>query len=166
MAWIDIPINHITFGLFVGSSAGASVTVAPADLTLFRYKAISKDTVVVDFRIGKAFFKPSTAAVTGITMKLSVPFGSVFFPALGSPNSFMDAGQSYTNDMVIAIDPGSFAHVPGCVAVLNDQHHNVILMIRNIPGTNINATNVGVVGAFGQITFEVTRKRARPRGRR
>ncbi len=168
MAWIDVPITHITFGLFVGSSAGATVTVAPADLKLFRYKAISKDTVVVDFRIAKAFFKPSNAAVTGITMELSVPFGSVFFPALGTPNSFMDAGQSYTNDCVIAIDPGSFAHVPGCVAVLNDPHHKVILLIRNIPGTNINATNVGVVGAFGEITFEVTRKhgRVKPRGRR
>jgi hypothetical protein len=159
MAWINVPIGQITFGLFVGSSAGATVTVAPADLKLFRYKAIGTDTVVVDFRIAKAFFKPSNAAVTGITMELSVPFGSVSFPALGSPNSFMDAGQSYTNDCVIAIDPGSIAHVPGCVAVLNDVYHKVILLIRNIPGDNINASNVGVVGAFGQITFEVTRKR-------
>jgi hypothetical protein len=69
MAWIDIPINHITFGLFVGSSAGATVTVAPADLKLCRYKKIGTDTVVVDFRIAKAFFTPSNAAVTGITMK-------------------------------------------------------------------------------------------------
>jgi hypothetical protein len=159
MAWIDIPINHIAFGLFVGSTPAATVTVAPADLKLFRYKAISKDTVIIDFRIAKAFFQPSNAAVTGITMALSVPFGSVFFPGLGIPNSFMDAGQSYTNDCVIAIDPGSLAHVPGCVAVLNEQNHKLILLVRNIPGTNINASNIGVVGAFGQITFEV-----RPKG--
>jgi len=158
MAWIDIPINHIAFGLFVGSTAGASVTVAPADLKLFRYKAIGHDTVIIDFRIAKAFFQPANAAVTGITMELSVPFGSVFFAGLGNPNPFMDAGQSYTNDCVIAIDPGSLAHVPGCVAVLNEQNHKVILLVRNIPGTNINASNVGVVGAFGQITFEVTHK--------
>jgi hypothetical protein len=158
MAWIDIPIADITFGLFVGSTAGATVTVAPVDLKLFRYKAISPDTVIIDFRIGKAFFHPVNAAVTGITMELSVPFGSVFFAGLGSPNSFMDAGQSYTNDCVIAIDPGSFAHVPGCIAVLNEAHHKVVLLIRNIPGTNINASHVGVAGAFGQITFEVTRK--------
>ena len=158
MAWIDIPINHIVFGLFVGSSPGAAVAVAPADLKLFRYKAIGHDTVVIDFRIAKAFFKPSNAAVTGITMELTVPFSSVFFPALGNPNSFMDAGQSYTNDIVIAIDPGSIHHVPGCVAVLNEQNHKVILLIRNVPGDNLNAGNVGVVGAFGQITFEVTHK--------
>jgi hypothetical protein len=158
MAWIDIPIGHIAFGLFAGSSAGATVTVAPADLKLFRYKAIGHDTVTVDFRIAKAFFHPANAAVTGITMELSVPFGGVFFPALGSPNSFMDAGQSYTNDCVIAIDPGSIAHVPGCVAVLNEQNHKVILLIRNVPGDNLNASNVGVVGAFGQITFEAAHK--------
>jgi hypothetical protein len=156
MAWIDIPFNHIAFGLFVDSTPGATVTVAAADLKLFRYKAIGSDTVVVDFRIAKAFFQPSNAAVTGITMELTVPFSSVFFPGLGAPNPFMDAGQSYTNDCVIAIDPGSIAHVPGCVAVLNEQHHKVVLLIRNVPGDNINASNVGVVGAFGQITFEVT----------
>jgi hypothetical protein len=158
MAWIDIPHNHITFGLFVGSAAGATVTVAPADVKLFRYKAVANDTVVVDFRIAKAFFHPSNAAVTGITMELSVPFGSVHFPALGTPNSFMDAGQSYTNDCVIAIDPGSLAHVAGCVAVLNEPSHKVILLIRNIPDSNLNANGVGVVGAFGQITFEVTHR--------
>jgi len=157
MAWTNIPFSQITFGLFTGSSAGATVAVAPADLKLFRYKALSTDTVVMDFRIGKAFFTPSNAAVTGITMKLSVPFGSVVFPVLGAPNPFMDAGQSYTNDCVLAIDPGSFAHQPGCVAVLNDPH--VILLVRNISGSNINSSNVGVTGYFGQITFEVTRKR-------
>ena len=156
MAWIDIPISHITFGVFAGSAPGATVSVAPAELKLCRYKAIANDTVVVDFRIGKAFFHPTSAAVSGITMELTVPFGSVFFPGLGSPNPFMDAGQSYTNDCVIAIDPGSVAHVPGCVAVLNEPSHKVILLIRNVPGSNINASGVGVVGAFGQITFEVT----------
>jgi len=158
MAWIDVPINHITFGLFVGSSAGATVSVAPADLKLFRSKLLGNDTVVVDFRVEKAFFKPTNAAVTGITMELAVPFASVYFPALGSPNSFMDAGQSYSNDCVIAIDPGSIQHIPGCVAVVNDPHHKVILLIRTVPGDNLNATNVGVVGAFGQITFEVVHK--------
>ena len=64
MAWVDIPINHVAFGLFVGSAPGATVAVAPADLKLFRYKAIGNDTVVVDFRIAKAFFKPANAAVT------------------------------------------------------------------------------------------------------
>ena len=48
--------------------------------------------------------------------------------------------------------------MPGCVAVLNDPHHKVILLIRNVPGDNLNATGVGVVGAFGQITFEVRHK--------
>ena len=88
MAWIDIPIGHIAFGLFVGSSPGATVTVAPADLKLFRYKAIAKDTVIVDFRIGKAFFHPANAAVTGITMQLTVPFSSVFFNRSSSNNRF------------------------------------------------------------------------------
>jgi hypothetical protein len=158
MAWIDIPASHITFGLFVGSSAGATVTVAPADVKLFRYKALSNDTVVIDFRVAKAFFNPPTAAVTGITMELAVPFGSVFFPGLGAPASFMDAGQSYTNDCIVAVDPGSFAHIPGCVAVLNEHSHKVVLLIRNVPGSNLNASHVGVVGAFGQITFEVIHK--------
>src|SRR5262245_45538517 len=106
MAWTDIPLSRITFGLFTGSTAGATVSVAAADLKLFRYKLIGRDTVVVDFRIGKAFFKPSNAAVTGITAELAVPFTSVYFPGLGVPNSFMDAGQSYSNDCVLAIDPG------------------------------------------------------------
>jgi len=158
MAWTDIPINHITFGLFSGSSAGATVSVAPADLKLFRYKVIDHDTVIVDFRIGKAFFNPANAAVSGVTMELSVPFSSLYFAGLGSPNPFMDAGQSYSNDCVIAIDPGSIQHVPGCVAVLNEQNQSVVLLVRNISGTNINASNVGVVGFFGQIAFEVAHK--------
>lgn len=158
MSWIDIPAPHVTFGLFVGSSAGATVSVAPAEVKLFRYKAIGTDTVVVDFRIGRAFFTPSNAGVTGITMELAVPFGSVFFASLGAPNSFMDEGQSYTNDCVVAVDPGSFAHIPGCVAVLNEASHKVVLLIRNVSGSNLNASHVGVVGAFGQITFEITHK--------
>ena len=49
MSWIDIPPSHVTFGLFTGSSAGATVAVAPGDLQFLRYKLISADTVVVDF---------------------------------------------------------------------------------------------------------------------
>jgi hypothetical protein len=158
MAWVDIHINHITFGLFEPSPAAATVTVAPADLLLCRYKLSGADTVTLDFRIKKAFLQPTTAVASGITMELSVPFGSVYFPALGTPSSFFDTGQTYTNDCVIALDPGSIAHVPGCVAVLNENTHKVILLIRNIEGNNINANNVGVLGAFGQITFEVTSK--------
>ena len=155
MAWVDVPINYIKFGLFEPSPSTSTVTVAAADLLLFRYKLLSPDTVVVDFRIGKAFFHSSTAAASGITMELKVPFSSVYFPGLGTPRSFMDAGQTYTNDCVIAIDPGSISHVPGCVAVLNDKKGKVILLIRNIPLGNINASNIGVFGFFGQITFEI-----------
>jgi hypothetical protein len=162
MAWVDIPINHITFGLFEPSSPAATVTVAPVDLLLFRYKLLEKDTVVVDFRINKAFFKPSNAGAAGVTMELSVPFGSLYFPGLGNPGSFFDKGQSYSNDCVIAQDPGSFAHVPGCVALLNEQNHKVVLLIRTVPGANINANQIGVLGFFGQITFEITHKGERP----
>ena len=81
MAWTNVPLGDITFGLFSGSTAAATVTVAATDLQLFRYKKLSPDTITVDFRIGKAFIKPTNAAVTGITMELSVPFSSVFFPA-------------------------------------------------------------------------------------
>jgi hypothetical protein len=158
MAWVDIPINHITFGLFEPSQPAAMVSVAPVDLLLFRYKFLEKDTVVVDFRINKAFLNPTNAGASGITMELSVPFGSVYVPAIGNPNSFFDKGQTYSNGCVIAQDPGSFAHVPGCVAVLNEHTHKVILLIRTVPGTNINANNIGVVGFFGQVTFEVTHK--------
>ncbi|HZT75531.1 MAG TPA: hypothetical protein VFA27_02670 [Vicinamibacterales bacterium] len=158
MAWTDIPISHIAFGVFTGSTPGATVSVAPGDLKLCRYKILAPDTVVIDFRIGKAFFTPPTAAITGITMALAVPFGAAYFPALGAPNPFMDAGQSYTNDCVIAVDPGSVNHVPAVVAVLNEPSHKVVLLIRNVPGSDINATHVGVVGAFGQITFEIVMK--------
>jgi hypothetical protein len=44
------------------------------------------------------------------------------------------------------------------VAVLNDKKHKVILLIRNIPSGDINASNIGVFGFFGQITFEITAK--------
>jgi hypothetical protein len=64
----------VTFGVFTGSSAGAAVAVAPGDLTFLRYRLISDDTVVVDFRIAKAFFTPTTTVITGITMELKVPF--------------------------------------------------------------------------------------------
>jgi hypothetical protein len=74
MSWTDIPPGHVTFGVFAGSAAGASVAVAPADLTFLRYKLLANDTVVVDFRIAKAFFTPRTAVITGVTMELSVPF--------------------------------------------------------------------------------------------
>jgi hypothetical protein len=158
MAWVDIPSTHLTFGLFEPNPASATVSVAPADLLLFRYKLLSADTVALDFRVGKAFLKPATTVASGITIGLAVPFGSVFFPGLGAPSSFNDGGQTYTNDCVIAVDPGGVAHVPGCVAVLNEQTHKVILLIRNVPGSNLNANNLGVVGFFGQITFEVTTK--------
>jgi hypothetical protein len=48
------------------------------------------------------------------------------------------------------------------VAVLNESSRKIVLLIRNVPGDNINT--VGVVGAFGQITFEVGPKRRRPVG--
>lgn len=155
MAWVDIPHSHVTFGLFTGSAPGATVSVAAADLPLLRYKLLANDTVVIDFRIGKAFFNPRNASVDGVTMELKVPFGSVHFPALGAPSSFMDGGQTYSNDCILAIDPGSVQHEPGCVALLNDPHHKVILLIRNVSGSNLNSSGVGVIGAFGQITFEV-----------
>jgi hypothetical protein len=158
MAWVDIPISHINFALFEPSPAGATVAVAPVDLLLCRYKLVAPDTVVIDFRVGKAFFTPRAAGASGITMELKVPFGSVHFPAIGTPSSFNDAGQTYSNDCVIAQDPGSFAHDPGCVTVLNEPSHKVILLIRTVPGENINLNKVGVKGFFGQITFEVIHK--------
>src|SRR5262249_7670063 len=167
MAWIDIPLSQITFGLFTGSTAGATVSVAAADLKMCRYKVLSRDTIIVDFRIGKAFFTPSTAAVAGITMELNIPFSSIFFPALGAPSSFNDGGQTYSNDCIIALGPGGMPHTAGCVAVLNESSHKIVLLIRNAPGDNINS--VGVVGFFGQITFEVARRKRpiwRGRGKR
>ena len=158
MAWIDIPPSHVTFGVFVGSAAGATVAVAAGDLKFLRYKLIGHDTVVVDFRINKAFFTPPTSVITGITMELSVPFTCPYFPTLGAPNFFMDAGQSYSNDCVLVPDPGSPTHKPGYVAVLNESTHKVVLLISSIPGYNVNASNLGVVGAFGQVTFEVVHK--------
>jgi hypothetical protein len=160
MAWTNIPLSNITFGLFSGSSAGATVNVAAADLLMCRYKALANDTLVVDFRIGKAFFNPSTAAVSGLTMELNIPFASVHFPALGAPSSFNDGGQTYSNDCVIAQDPGGLAHITGCVTVLNDAAHKIVLLVRNLQGNNINT--VGVIGTFGQITFEVQRKKHVP----
>jgi hypothetical protein len=158
MSWTDIPLRHVTFGVFVGSSAGATVAVAPADLKLLRYKLIRADTVVVDFRIAKAFFTPTTATITGITMELSVPFTCPYFPTLGAPNFFMDAGQSYSNDCVLVPDPGSPTHSAGFVAVLNESSHKVVLLISSIPGYSLNGAHLGVVGAFGQVTFEVRQK--------
>jgi hypothetical protein len=67
-----------------------------------------------------------------------------------------DTGQTYSNDCVIAIDPGSISHVPGCVVVLNDVSHKIVLMVRDMPNGNMNSNNIGVFGTFGQITFEVT----------
>jgi hypothetical protein len=155
MSWIDISASHVTFGVFTGSSAGATVAVAPSDLTFLRYKLISADTVVVDFRIAKAFFTPKTAVITGITMELKVPFTCPFFPALGAPNYFMDAGQSYANDCVLVPDPGSPTHAAGYVALLNESTHKVVLLISSIPGYTVNGSQTGVTGAFGQLTFEV-----------
>ena len=158
MSWIDIPASHVTFGVFTGSSAGATVAVAPSDLTFLRYKLIGTDTVVVDVRIGKAFFTPATAVITGITMELKVPFSCPYFPAIGAPNYFMDAGQSYSNDCVLVPDPGSPTHKPGYIALLNESTHKVVLLISSIPGYSVNAQQTGVVGVFGQVTFEVLHK--------
>jgi hypothetical protein len=156
MAWTNIPINKITFGLFTGSTPGATVNVAAADLLLCRFKLIGLDTLVVDVRVKKAFFTPNTAAVTGITMELDIPFKSIFFPALGAPSSFMDGGQTYSNDCDICLDPGSFSYVAGVIAVLNEQNRKIVLLVRNLAGMNLNPTPSGVVGFFGQIAFEVT----------
>jgi hypothetical protein len=49
-------------------------------------------------------------------------------------------------------------HKPGYVAVLNESTHKVVLLISSIPGYNVNASNLGVVGAFGRVTFEVVHK--------
>ena len=124
-----------------------------------RYKALGPDTLALDVRVGKAFFKPATAGITGITMELAIPpYNSVFFPPLGAPNPFMDAGQTYSNDCIIAIDPGSISHVPGCIAVLNEASHKIVLLIRNVSGTNLNASTVGVVGFFGQSRSKSSRR--------
>lgn len=163
MAWTNIPLNRITFGLFTGSTPAATVNVAAADLLMCRYKRLSADTLVVDFRIGKAFFNPSNAAVSGVTMELDIPFSSIHFPAIGAPSSFNDGGQTYSNDCVIASDPGGLQHVAACVTVLNETSHKIVLLVRNVSGTNINT--VGVVGFFGQITFEVGAKKHQPTGR-
>jgi hypothetical protein len=82
-------------------------------------------------------------------MELNIPFRSVHFAAIGSPSSFFNAGQIYSNDCVIAVDPGSVTHVLGCV-VLNDVSHKIVLMVRNIPSGNINSSNIGVFGTFGR----------------
>jgi hypothetical protein len=156
MAWTDIPLSHITFGLFEPNPPSATVSVAASDLLMFRYKELSKDTLTVDFRISKIFFDPRNTVASGITMELNIPFGSIHFPNIGSPSSFFDAGQTYSNDCVIAVDPGSVTHVPGCVVVLNEISHKIVLMVRNIPSGNINSSNIGVFGTYGQITFEVT----------
>jgi hypothetical protein len=158
MSWTDIPASHVTFGVFTGSTAGASVAVAATDLTFLRYKLIARDTAVVDFRIAKAFFTPNTAVITGITLELSVPFTAPYFSGLGTPGYFMDAGQSYSNTCVLVPDPGSPTHKPGYVALLNEPTHKVVLLISSIPGYSLNAAQLGVVGAFGQLTFEVRRR--------
>ncbi len=157
MSWTDIPASHVTFGVFGGSSAGAAVAVAPADLKFLRYKLVAPDTVVIDFRIGKAFFTPTTATITGITMELTVPFTAPYFPLLGNPTIFMDGGQSYSNNCVLVPDPGSPQHTAGYCALLNESSHKVVLLISAL-GYNINPQHLGVVGAFGQLTFELGRK--------
>ncbi len=158
MAWQDIPINHIKFGYFEPNPATATISVAPGDLVMCRYKLIGTDTVILDFRVGKAFFKPANVVASGITMELTVPFSSAYFPSIGTPSSFNDGGQTYSNDCVLALDPGGVAHAPGVVAVLNESTHKVVLLIRTVPGSSINTNNLGVIGFFGQIAFEVTAK--------
>ena len=143
MAWTDIPINKITFGLSSGSAPGATVNVAAADLLLCRFKLIGPDTLVVDVRVKKAFFTPNTAAVAGITMELAIPFNSIFFPALGAPSVFMDGGQTYSNDCDICLDPGRLSYVAGVIAVLNEQNHKIVLLVRNLAGMNLNPTPSG-----------------------
>ena len=58
MAWTDIPFSHITFGVFEANPPTATVSVAAGDVLLFRYKELSKDTLIVDFRISKIFLNP------------------------------------------------------------------------------------------------------------
>ena len=55
-------------------------------------------------------------------------------------------------------DPGSPTHKPGYIAVLNESTHKVVLLMSSIPGYSVNASQLGVVGAFGQVTFEVVHK--------
>jgi hypothetical protein len=157
MSWIDIPASHVTFGVFSDSSVGAAVAVAPADLKFLRYKLLTPDTVVIDFRISKAFFTPTTATITGITMELTVPFTAPYFASLGNPTIFMDGGQIYSNSCVLVPDPGSPQHTAGYVALLNESTHKVVLLVSAL-GYNINPQHLGVVGAFGQLTFELGRK--------
>jgi hypothetical protein len=59
---------------------------------------------------------------------------------------------------VLVPDPGSPTHTPGYVALLNESTHKVVLLISSIPGYSVNAYQYGVVGAFGQLTFEVANK--------
>jgi hypothetical protein len=48
------------------------------------------------------------------------------------------------------------------VTVLNETNHKIVLLVRNVSGTNINT--VGVVGFFGQLTFEVGPRKRLPIG--
>jgi hypothetical protein len=91
MSWIDIPHSHVTFGVFVGSAAGATVAVALATSRSSDTSGISDDAVVIDFQIAKAFFHPPTAVITGIMMELSMLFGSAYFPR-SAPRTFSWSG--------------------------------------------------------------------------
>lgn len=158
MAWTDVPFSDVTFGLFADSTPGATVTVAAADFKLCRYKVLDNDTMTIDVRLGKASFTPTAASVTGITMALKVPYTAHYFSTLGAPGSFMDQGQTYSNDCILAIDPGSLDHRPGCLTVLNESSRQIILLIRTVNGDNLNVGGIGVVGMFGQVTLEVAKK--------
>ena len=130
----------MTFGVFTGSAAGATVAVAPADLTFLRYKLISADTVVVDFA------SPRRSSLDdsrhhGITLELKVPLPVPIFQR-SAPELLHGRRQSYSNDCVLVPDRVVTCK-PGYVAVLNESTHKVVLLISSIPATVSMPRNLG-----------------------
>ena len=149
MAWQNIPINHINFGplrTLTGRCDGYCRPRGSAACSLQRFPGRTPSPSTFGSR--RRFSSRRTSAPQGSRWSCRFPLAASTFRSIGNPSSFFDAGQTYSNDCVLALDPGSCRACAGLRDAAERELYKVVLLIRNIPGNNINANNIGVLGVI------------------
>ena len=162
MPWTDIPQTAVTLSPYLGTG---QVTID--DIKLLRYTVVSTDVMTLAFRIHGSF---DGGQLNGVLMKLAIPYRGVYVATAGDhlTTTPPEDGLTFTNWCLIKPDRGSYMVVPGLVSLVNRKPLNAPLqiLIRHADGGpgDINSARIQMLW-MGEITFQVVKKRTRPKPR-
>ena len=162
MPWTDIPQTAVTLSPYLGTG---QVTID--DIKLLRYTVVSTDVMTLAFRIHGSF---DGGQLNGVLMKLAIPYRGVYVATAGDhlTTTPPEDGLTFTNWCLIKPDRGSYKVVPGLVSLVNRKPLNAPLqiLIRHADGGpgDINSARIQMLW-MGEITFQVVKKRTRPKPR-